>query len=95
MTTGIANSRDELRAWLVERIAGYLGVSKDTLDTGTPLAEAGMDSVYALTLCGDIEDTFGLPVEPTLAWDHPTIDAITEVLFGDLSASGASGGRGE
>ena len=41
-----------------------------------PLAEYGLDSVAALSLCGDIEEEFGLIVEPTVAWDHPTVQAL-------------------
>ncbi|WP_055479978.1 acyl carrier protein [Sphaerimonospora mesophila] len=38
-----------------------------------------------LNLCVDIEEATGLLVEPTLAWDHPTIDAITAHLTELLS----------
>ena len=44
----------------------------------TPLAELGLDSVYALTLCGDIEDEYGLDVDPTIVWDYPTIRELAE-----------------
>lgn len=75
-----------IRAWLVDRVAYYLERSPADLDEGAQLAELGLDSVYALTLCGDVEDRFGLIVEPTMAWDHPTIDAITAYLAAELAA---------
>ncbi|MFC8433326.1 acyl carrier protein [Streptomyces sp. NPDC057253] len=74
-----------IRAWLVDRVAYYLERNPADIDEGTQLAEMGLDSVYALTLCGDVEDRFGLVVEPTLAWDHPTIDAITAHLAAELA----------
>jgi acyl carrier protein len=76
-----------IRAWLVDRVAYYLERNPADVDEGTQLAEMGLDSVYALTLCGDVEDHFGLVVEPTLAWDHPTIDAITAHLAAELRQS--------
>src|SRR4051794_5308710 len=69
-----------IRPRLVDRVAPHPERNPADIDEGTQLAEMGLDSVYALTLCGDVEDRFGLVVEPTLAWDHPTIDAITAHL---------------
>ncbi|MFC8666675.1 acyl carrier protein [Streptomyces sp. NPDC057199] len=74
-----------IRGWLVDRVGYYLERPAAEIDEGAQLAELGLDSVYALTLCGDVEDRFGLVVEPTLAWDHPTIDAITAHLAAELA----------
>ncbi|MEW2050555.1 acyl carrier protein [Streptomyces sp. NBC_00377] len=78
-------SAADIRGWLVERIAFYLECSREEIDEGAPLVDIGLDSVYALTLCGDVEDRFGLAVEPTMAWDHPTVDAITAHLTQELA----------
>jgi acyl carrier protein len=74
-----------IRNWLVERVAYYLERPAEEIGTADHLVEIGLDSVYALTLCGDVEDRFGLTVAPTMAWDHPTIDAITEFLSAELA----------
>ncbi|MFE6763996.1 acyl carrier protein [Streptomyces sp. NPDC057689] len=75
----------EVRGWLVERVAFYLECSPEDIDEGAELVDLGLDSVYALTLCGDVEDRFGLVVEPTMAWDHPSVDAITAHLTEELA----------
>ena len=54
----------------------YGKVDAGSFTPETPLAELGLDSVYALTLCGDIEDPFDLEVDPTIVWDHPTIRSL-------------------
>ncbi|MFC9297961.1 acyl carrier protein [Streptomyces sp. NPDC057011] len=86
----MANSTEvptkEIRAWLIERVAYYLERPAAEIDEGAELVEMGLDSVYAFTLCGDVEDRFGLAVEPTMAWDHPTVDAITAYLAAELAA---------
>jgi acyl carrier protein len=64
------------RGWLLDRLALYLNRPADSIDPSVPLAEFGMDSVAALSLCGDLEDQFGLYVEPTLLWDHPTVESL-------------------
>jgi acyl carrier protein len=69
-----------IQHWLLARVAYYLERDPAEIDPGASLVGYGLDSVYALTLCGDIEDEYGLEVDPTLAWDYPTVEAIVGVL---------------
>jgi acyl carrier protein len=77
----IKHSLETLRPWLAGRVAAYVQRPVHEIQTNIPLAEYGLSSVYALTLTGDIEDHLGLAVDPTVMWDHPTIDALTEALL--------------
>lgn len=77
---------DSARGWLLDRLAVYLRRPAEGIDPTVPLAEYGMDSVCALSLCGDLEDVFGLEVEPTLLWDHPTVDSLVRHLAAVLPA---------
>lgn len=70
----------DIAEWLTDKVAGYLRLPSEQIDRDRALAEYGLDSVYAMTLCGDIEDSLGIEVEPTLAWDYPTINAMSEFL---------------
>jgi acyl carrier protein len=81
-----AGDPQSLRAWLIGRVAYYVERAPHEVDPDAKLVGYGLDSVYALSLCGDIEDEYGLEVDPTLAWDYPTVNAIVEVLAGQLSA---------
>lgn len=65
-----------LRDWTRERVAFYLECPVRDIDTSKPLTAYGFDSVFALAICGDIEDEYGFEVDPTLAWDYPTVDAL-------------------
>ncbi|MEV4702009.1 acyl carrier protein [Actinoplanes sp. NPDC049316] len=76
---------ETVRAWLVDRVAFYLERPAADIDVSAPLVDLGLDSVYALTLCGDVEDRFGVVVEATMAWDHPTVNAMTDHLTGLVS----------
>ncbi|MBB1253130.1 acyl carrier protein [Streptomyces alkaliterrae] len=80
---------DEVVDWLIERVAEYREIPAADVDPDVPLAELGLDSVYVLSLCGDVEDHYGLVVEPTVAWDHPTVDALAKHLHAELTG-GAS-----
>ncbi|MHC0432812.1 acyl carrier protein [Streptomyces sp. O3] len=85
-TSGQAALAAELRGWLTARLAIYLDRPEGSLDHHTPLQEYGMDSVAALSLCGDLEDEQGLIVEPTLVWDYPTISDLVTYLAPRLAA---------
>lgn len=85
------SSTEELRTWLAETIAGYVRCELGDIDPDLPLAEYGLDSVSAMTICADIEDHFGLIVEVTLVWDHPTLGELAGALAAELAASPSEG----
>ncbi|MGW0563338.1 acyl carrier protein [Streptomyces sp. NPDC003016] len=81
-----AATAETVRTWLTERVAYFLDITPQEIAPDDLLVEIGLDSVYALTLCGDVEDEYGILVEATLAWDHPTIDALTAHIHSELGA---------
>ncbi|GAA1585554.1 hypothetical protein GCM10009678_80150 [Actinomadura kijaniata] len=85
----LTESIDETRTWLIQRIAEYLQKDAAEIDVDATFEAQGLDSMAALSLCDDIEDQMGLVVEPTLAWDHPTIDAMAAFLVKTAAESGA------
>ncbi|MBT2546203.1 acyl carrier protein [Streptomyces sp. ISL-44] len=92
-TTATAATADGVlpHAWLSARLSVYLRRAPETIDPTVPLAEYGMDSVAALSLCGDLEEEFGLEVEPTLLWDHPTVASLVRHLSAALAAAAPAG----
>jgi acyl carrier protein len=80
----MTDTETELRRWLTAKVAYYIEADPAGIDPDAKLVGYGLDSVYALTLCGDIEDEYGLVVDPTLAWDYPTINAIAGYLAEQL-----------
>lgn len=89
-----------IQKWLVERVAVYVDLPATEISTAVNLARYGLESVYALSLSGDAEEYLGVDVDPTLAWDHPTIDDMAQFLHELVSAnlrpageSGQLGGR--
>ncbi|MEU8389532.1 acyl carrier protein [Micromonospora sp. NPDC048843] len=73
-------SPDELRTWLIDRVAVYVERPADAIDPTVPLGEYGLDSVLALAMASDIEDHLKITVDATVLWDHPTIDELARVL---------------
>ncbi|WLQ63439.1 MULTISPECIES: acyl carrier protein [Streptomyces] len=72
----------------IEMLLGYPLDQDNPLgfDPEHKLSDLGMDSIHALSLCGEVEERYGLEAESTLAWDHPTIEALTRYLAAELAA---------
>lgn len=75
----------DIQKWLTVQVKEYAPQALEELDPEAPLALYGLDSVYALTLTGDIEDQYGIDVDPTVMWDHPTLNALSGWIFQQLS----------
>lgn len=68
---------DHIALWLVDRLSGYLGLAPGDFDWDAPLSRYGLDSSLSLRIVGDISVATQREVEPTLIWEHPTINGIT------------------
>jgi aryl carrier-like protein len=53
------DSPEGIAQWLTTRVASYIAVEPDHIDRDLPLVDYGLDSVYAVNLCGEIEDASG------------------------------------
>jgi acyl carrier protein len=74
-----------IERWLIERVAFYLERPLSAVDPAVPLAEAGFDSVSAVSLCGDVEFEWDIDADPTLVFDYPTIDALAGFIAEQLA----------
>lgn len=75
-----ATSVSDLGAWLIDRVRFYDQVPAETVTLDAPLGELGLDSIYVMTLCGDVEDTYGYPLDPTFFADYATLGEVAEAL---------------
>jgi len=66
----------------VARILGF----KDSgmLDHGQGFFKMGMDSIMTVQLRNRLESSLGFALPPTVAFEYPTIDALTDFLMGDV-----------
>ncbi|QAY74693.1 acyl carrier protein [Agromyces protaetiae] len=75
----------DLEAWLIERIRVYDQVDADTITAEASLEDLGLDSIYALTLCGDFEDTYGEPLDPPVLAEYGTLGELAAGLAARLN----------
>ncbi|MEU3255991.1 acyl carrier protein [Streptomyces sp. NPDC006997] len=71
----------EVLAWLRGRVAAQTGRPAEEIAPDAPLSDYGLDSVYVLGLCAEIEDHYGIEVEPTIMWDNTSLAALTDALL--------------
>jgi acyl carrier protein len=72
----------QIRDRLVTEIAEVMSLAADRVDSREPFASYGIASVEAVHLVGQLETWLGVTLDPTLLWDHPTIDALAKHLAG-------------
>ncbi|WP_050371898.1 acyl carrier protein [Streptomyces acidiscabies] len=70
-----------LQDWLTTEIAQLLGTAPEDIDRLAAFGEYGLESISGLTLAAAIEDHLGIEVDPTVVWDHPSIDALATHLI--------------
>jgi acyl carrier protein len=75
----------EIQTWIVNYIAELLEVKPQKIDVTIPFDRYGLDSSAAVGLAGDLESWLERELDPTLLYDYPTIESLTEHLVESLS----------
>jgi len=72
--SGLHATQAEIEEWLVSYIAELRGMKKEKISCTTVLSKYGLDSASAVTLSGDLMDWLKCDIDPTLFYEHPTIE---------------------
>jgi long-chain acyl-CoA synthetase len=89
LATVFAGKRRSMVTSLVQaQVAAVLGRSVATVPRNAGLIELGMGSFGAIELTARLEYLFDRELPQTFAFDHPTVDAITEILLGLVEKDG-------
>ncbi|MGB2924791.1 MAG: beta-ketoacyl synthase N-terminal-like domain-containing protein, partial [Limnothrix sp.] len=80
LTQQINAQQQQVETWLTENIAQRLGVNVQRIDINEPFASYGLDSVQAVQVTADLEDWLERTLEPTLAYDYPSIRTLATFL---------------
>ena len=85
-----AHRAAEIRAWLVQRMADHARIAPETIDTHAPFERYRLDSLNAVRMVGDLSDWLGRALAPTLVYDYPSIEALSNHLAGEQPAISAA-----
>ena len=82
----------EMRAWLRNWVASATGQAPDAINESVPMVELGLSSRDAVAMATDIEDLTGVTLTATVAFRHPTIEALATVIIeGEPEPEAAAG----
>ena len=70
----------EIQSWMISYLARMLEVDPEEIDTATPFDRYGLDSSAVVGMTGDLEDWLNVELDPTIVYDYPTIETLTQYL---------------
>ncbi len=73
---GRAFSREEIRSWLVARVARHCQVAESEIDPGLAINSYVLDSVSAVTIATELQDWLGRTISPTVLYDSPSLSVL-------------------
>lgn len=62
--------------WIADWLSRELPMPLDDIDRNETLDIYGVSSLMIVIMSGELEDLLGRPVDPTVIYDHPTINAL-------------------
>ena len=81
-------TREELSKKLIEIVRREKEIPDEKLAPATPLAEAGIDSLDALTILFAIEEEFGISIPDSAARGMKTFGDMVDAVDAQLAAKG-------
>jgi acyl carrier protein len=81
---------ERVQTWMVDYLGKLLQISADEIDVSAPFERFGLDSASVVGMTGDLSDAFGIEIDPTLAYDYPTIEKFAQHLAARLSGGPAA-----
>jgi acyl carrier protein len=71
---------EAIMSWLISEVEELLSVKGADLAVDEPLVNYGLSSMTGMMLSGDIETWLGIQLDPSVAWEYPTIESLAEYL---------------
>ena len=80
-----AVSDKSMRDFLRTSIARIAKLPVEKIDDATPIQDYGLTSLEVVILSGNLEDAFGLEIDPALIFEFRTIDVVCASLAGNTA----------
>ncbi len=82
-------TKDEIAGWCREYVADLLQVPADTIDAAEDFDRLGVDSALAVSLLMEVEERYGVDLEPEELFANPTLDAVAEHVHAQIAVRAA------
>ncbi|GET40858.1 acyl carrier protein [Microseira wollei] len=73
-------SAAEIQEWLISWLSKELEIEASKIALKEEFVNLGVSSRQAVILTGELEDWLGMTLEPSLAWEYPSIQKLSEYL---------------
>jgi acyl carrier protein len=77
----LLHDRNALERWIASLIASTLEIDPVEIDIDTRFDRYGVDSAAAIVLAEELERRLGMPLEPTVLYEYPTIRSLCGFLM--------------
>ena len=84
INTSLPRTTEVISEWLVVKLAQRLDCSIEEIDIVTDFSDYGLNSIEAVNLSGELENFLGCRLPPTLLWDYPTVQELSQYLATDI-----------
>ncbi len=75
-----AGLQRRLQAYIVEELARPLGLAPADIDPEINFMELGFDSIMAVQVKQSLEEAAGIPLDPTLLFEYPSVHELSQHL---------------
>jgi acyl carrier protein len=81
-TSNLAGPRDreDIELWLVDYLTRLLKLEATEVRADATFDSFGLDSAATVGLTGDLSEWLRMEVDPSVAYDHPTITSLSKYL---------------
>lgn len=83
----LPQTAEAIQAWLVQKISQQTNLHPENIDVRASLASYALDSVQAVNISGELENLLERKLSPSLLWDYPTIEQLTQYIIGGNETS--------
>lgn len=82
-----ATTRPATGEWIRTYIAEHLKVNREMVETDMQFEDFGLDSRQSMEMVGALSEHVGAELDPSVVYDHSTIDALAAHVDGLLRES--------
>lgn len=83
-----APTSESIQQWIINLLIQQWKIPAEAIASDKTFSDYGVDSVMAVNLAQELEDWLKTPLEATLVWNFPTIQALANHLANELNESG-------
>ena len=76
----------DVQGWLIAYLADLLDMQPNEIEVKVPFERYGLSSAEGAVLIGDLEAWVGYKLVPTLVYEYPTIEALSQHIAEELGA---------